>query len=187
MKTELSGSAGFDDASFKRDGDSGDRNVETSADGVVSAKRRSRFGPIQHVSRLEEESFHDWNRNALHGERLLSASALLEVLVRDVNGKRLGKVEDFMLDMTSGRIEYVVFSFGGLFGLGNKLCAVTPNMLAVDEQNGYIHLNYDKTQVGNAPEFDKYKWPYMRWLARSSRIYVLRGQHHRFLSNANED
>ncbi|MGH8274597.1 MAG: PRC-barrel domain-containing protein [Gammaproteobacteria bacterium] len=106
-------------------------------------------------------------------KKLLSASGLIEATVRDLYGKRLGEIEDFILDLPTGEIEYVVFSFGGLFGLGNKLCAVSPQMLELDEEEKCFRLGYDKERVGNAPEFDKYHWQYLSRAAHRSRIYIL--------------
>ncbi len=121
-----------------------------------------------------------WNKTAEEpAGKLLSASGLFEAVVRDVNGKRLGEIEDFILDMTEGEIEYVVFSFGGLFGMGSKLCAVAPHLLELDEKNRCFRLSYDKGRVGNAPEFDKYEWRHLPWTAHRSRIYILRGKRHK--------
>ncbi|MGH8161129.1 MAG: PRC-barrel domain-containing protein [Gammaproteobacteria bacterium] len=121
-----------------------------------------------------------WNERAEErAEALLSASGLFETVVRDVNGKRLGEIEDFILDFAAGKVEYVVFSFGGLFGLGNKLCAVAPNLLELDDQNKCFRLSYDRKRVGNAPEFDKYEWRHSPWTAHRGQIYILRNRKRR--------
>jgi hypothetical protein len=149
--------------------------------------KRVGLASAHHVPLYRRGNWYDWNRTMQLGGKLLSASALFEGLVRDVNGKRLGEIEDFILDMANGRIEYVVFSFGGLFGLGNKLCAVAPDMLELDEENNCFRLHYDKERVGNAPEFDKSKWPYLSWAPHPSRIYILRGKPHRQMRDNAEE
>jgi sporulation protein YlmC with PRC-barrel domain len=163
MKNELSGSTG--------------------ANGITGGGKTSYYAPARRRQRFKGNHSHE-ARPARQAEKLFSASGLLESLVRDARGKRLGEIEDFILDVVSGRIEYVVFSFGGLFGLGSRLCAVRPNMLRVDEHNGCVSLDYDKAQLGNVPTFDKYKWPYMRQAAQAGHIYILRGERHHHLLEA---
>lgn len=109
-------------------------------------------------------------------EKLLSATGLFEVAVRDARGKKLGQVEDLIIDFSRGKIEYVVFSFGGLFGVGNKLCATASNLLELDEEKKCLRLDYDKKRLRDAPEFDKHKWPYLNRTARSSPVYLLRSR-----------
>jgi len=57
---------------------------------------------------------------------VLSADTLSGDAVVNSAGEKLGKIEDFMLDVESGRIRYAVLSFGGVLGIGNKLFAVPP-------------------------------------------------------------
>ena len=45
---------------------------------------------------------------------LLSARTLAGDRVLNLAGENLGKIEDFMLDLESGRIPYAVLSFGGV-------------------------------------------------------------------------
>src|SRR5262245_1280011 len=63
---------------------------------------------------------------------VLSADTLTGDKVVNAAGEDLGKIEDFMLDVESGRIRYAVLSFGGVLGLGSKLFAVPPEALTVD-------------------------------------------------------
>jgi len=56
--------------------------------------------------------------------RVLSASSLAGDNVRNAAGDDLGKVDEIMIDVPSGRVAYAVLSFGGLLGMGNKLFAV---------------------------------------------------------------
>lgn len=56
--------------------------------------------------------------------RVLSASSLSGDGVRNSAGEDLGKIEDIMLDVPTGRVAYAVLSFGGFLGMGNKLFAI---------------------------------------------------------------
>src|ERR1035437_8694811 len=65
--------------------------------------------------------------------RILAASTLAGDSVRNSAGEDLGKVNELMVDIPSGRIAYAVLSFGGILGMGNKLFAVPWSALRVDE------------------------------------------------------
>lgn len=90
---------------------------------------------------------------------IMSSDTLTGDSVRNELGEDLGKVEDFMLDMESGRIRYAVLSFGGALGIGNKLFAVPPEALTIDTDNHCLVLNVEKERLKEAPGFDKDHWP----------------------------
>ena len=64
-----------------------------------------------------------------------------------------------MVDVSSGKIEYAVLSFGGFLGVGDKYFAVPFNQLQVDFENECMILDVDKERLENAPGFDKEDWP----------------------------
>jgi sporulation protein YlmC with PRC-barrel domain len=103
--------------------------------------------------------------------RVMSAGTLAGDGVRNAAGDDLGKIEEIMLDVPSGRVAYAVLSFGGFLGMGNKLFAVPWNALTLDEQEHQFILNVDKQVLENAPGFDKDNWPDMADPNWSSEIY----------------
>jgi sporulation protein YlmC with PRC-barrel domain len=90
---------------------------------------------------------------------VLSADTLAGDKVVNAAGEDLGKIEDFMLDVESGRIRYAVLSFGGVLGIGSKLFAVPPEALTVDTVNKRLILDVDRERLQSAPGFDKDNWP----------------------------
>jgi hypothetical protein len=79
-----------------------------------------------------------------------------------------------MIDLPTGRVAYVVLSYGGVLGMGNKLFAVPWNAFTVDEDEKELILNTDKQRLENAPGFDKDNWPDMAdqtWAAEIYRFY----------------
>jgi sporulation protein YlmC with PRC-barrel domain len=54
----------------------------------------------------------------------LSVSTLKGHEVVNMAKEGLGKIEDLMIDLENDRISYAVLSFGGFFGMGNKLFAI---------------------------------------------------------------
>jgi len=103
--------------------------------------------------------------------RVLTASTLNGDSVRNSAGDDLGSVDDIMIDLPSGRIAYVVLSFGGVLGMGNKLFAVPWDVLRVDEDEKCLICDVDKSVLETAPGFDKDNWPDMADAAFSSRIH----------------
>jgi sporulation protein YlmC with PRC-barrel domain len=92
-------------------------------------------------------------------QSVLSAGKLSGDAVCNASGEDLGRIEDFMIDLGSGRIRYAVLSFGGVFGIGNKLFAVPPEALTFDADHARFVLDVDKETLERAPGFDKEDWP----------------------------
>ncbi|HTP33226.1 MAG TPA: PRC-barrel domain-containing protein [Candidatus Acidoferrales bacterium] len=93
--------------------------------------------------------------------RVLAASTLEGDKVRNKAWDDLGKVDEIMIDIPSGRIAYAVLTFGGVMRMGNKLFAVPWEAMTIDEDNKCFILDVDKTTLENAPGFDKSNWPDM--------------------------
>src|ERR1700756_4851143 len=119
---------------------------------IVGADRRSSDGP---------------------GPEVMDAATLKGDSVVNSSGEDLGKIEDIMLDVTSGRIAYGVLSFGGFLGMGDKLFAIPWSALTLDAANKCFVLDVPKERLENAPGFDKDHWPAMadRSWAREVHAY----------------
>lgn len=90
---------------------------------------------------------------------VLTAKTLMDEPVRNRQGERVGKVEDYMLDLQSGCIQYAVLSFGGFLGMGEKMFAVPWQSMTLDTENHWFVLDIDKDRLEQAPGFDKRDWP----------------------------
>jgi sporulation protein YlmC with PRC-barrel domain len=66
--------------------------------------------------------------------KVLSATTLINDDVKNNAGDNLGKIEDVMLDVDTGRISYAVLSFGGFLGMGDKLFAIPWNALRLNTE-----------------------------------------------------
>lgn len=91
--------------------------------------------------------------------KYLSASTLTGDDVVNPQGETLGDLKDIMLDTSSGQIAYAVLSYGGVFGMGDKLFAVPWSALRIDGDNKNLVLNVSKDRLKDAPGFDKDNWP----------------------------
>jgi sporulation protein YlmC with PRC-barrel domain len=89
----------------------------------------------------------------------LSATSLIGDGVVNTSGEDLGKIEDLMIDIQSGRVAYAVLSFGGFLGLGDKFFALPWEAMTLDTNRKVFVLNVDKDVLEKAPGFDKNNWP----------------------------
>jgi sporulation protein YlmC with PRC-barrel domain len=103
--------------------------------------------------------------------RVMAASTLAGDSVRNSAGENLGKVDEIMIDIPSGRVAYAVLSFGGVLGIGNKLFAVPWSALRVDEDEKCFILDMDKNTLESAPGFDKDNWPDMADTTWGSTVF----------------
>ena len=90
---------------------------------------------------------------------LLSASSLIAHKVTNPSGENLGKIEELMMDLDTGRIAYAVLSFGGFLGFGNKLFAIPWSALNFSAEERAFVLNITREKLEQAPGFDKDDWP----------------------------
>jgi sporulation protein YlmC with PRC-barrel domain len=98
--------------------------------------------------------------------RVISASELTKDKVKNLAGETLGDIEDFVIDLETGRIAYSVLKFGGKLGLGNKLFAIPWQAMTLDSEKECFLFDVKKETLQNAPGFDKEEWPDMsdpRW------------------------
>ncbi len=103
--------------------------------------------------------------------RVLSASTLEGDRVLNSAGEDLGKVDDLAIDLATGRVAYLVLSYGGVLGIGNKLFAVPWGAVRIDEDEKAFVLDVDKRRLEIAPGFDKDNWPDMADPTWSAGIY----------------
>lgn len=71
--------------------------------------------------------------------------------VFNLDGKKIGKVEDIVLDKTDNAIMFAVVGFGGLFGVGEKFHALPWATLDYDkDQEGYV-VPFTREELEAAP------------------------------------
>jgi sporulation protein YlmC with PRC-barrel domain len=103
--------------------------------------------------------------------RTLSARSLIGDKAIDASGQDIGKLEELMIDVITGRIAYAVLSFGGFLGIGDKLFAIPWSAIAVDEARKCLVVNVSREVLERAPGFDKQNWPDLSDLSYAQGIY----------------
>jgi sporulation protein YlmC with PRC-barrel domain len=107
--------------------------------------------------------------------RILAAGSLKGTKVHNFAGEDLGKVDDFVLDLDSGRIAYVVLSIGGFLGIGDRLHAVPWELFSTTKQDHDLFIDVEKQMLIDAPFFERSAWPAFddpEWSARLHAHYA---------------
>lgn len=91
--------------------------------------------------------------------KILTATSMLGDKVFNRTGDHLGKIMDIMLNLSNGKVEYVVIQSGGFMGISQKYFAVPFNALVVDADRHAFILNQNKDAFKDHPGFDKNHWP----------------------------
>ena len=86
-------------------------------------------------------------------------SQLIGKDVRNAQGEDLGDIKDVVMDINNGRLHYVVLSFGGFLGLGDKLFAYPARAFSPASDKDELVLNVAKERLKDAPSFDSNKYP----------------------------
>ena len=90
-------------------------------------------------------------------------SSLIGHNIINRQGEALGKLHEIVIDITEGKIEYVVIEFGGFLGMNQKYFTVSFRelTLAREHRNAFI-LDETKESVKRFLNFDKDHWPDLR-------------------------
>jgi len=103
--------------------------------------------------------------------RTLGATSLLSDKVVNLAGDSIGKLEELMIDVLTGRVAYAVLSFGGFLGFGDKLFALPWSAITVDEVNQQLIVNISKAELEAMEGFDKNHWPDLGDLEYATGVY----------------
>lgn len=85
---------------------------------------------------------------------LIAAERVEGTDVYNMQGEKLGTVDDIMIDKVSGKAIYAIMSFGGFLGIGEKYHPLPWSALTYDERKGGYVVNLDRRQLEGAPTYD---------------------------------
>ncbi|NGZ94593.1 MAG: photosystem reaction center subunit H [Nitrospira sp. WS110] len=90
---------------------------------------------------------------------IVKGSKMIGKSVQTMTGKEIGKIEDLAIDELDGQVRYVVLSFGGILGLGEKYFAIPWEALHLSDNKNHFALAVTEKELEQAPGFDKNNWP----------------------------
>lgn len=97
------------------------------------------------------------------GDKTIRTSKLIGMTVWNAQGKEIGQINDFVIDDTTGKIRYAALSYGGLWGMGDKLFAVPWKAFKCEPskegEDPKLILNVSEETIKNSEGFDKANWP----------------------------
>ena len=88
---------------------------------------------------------------------IISASKVEGTAVYGSNREKIGTVDSLMIGKRDGKVQHVILSVGGFFGMGDKMHSIPWSKLAYDNELDGYKLNVTEEQLKNAPTFDKNK------------------------------
>ena len=87
------------------------------------------------------------------------ASKLIGTAVDNLQNEKLGKVENLLVDLPSGRVVAIIVSSGGFLGMGDELSAIPPTALRFTTDRDTLQLDTSKEMLSSAPHFKADQWP----------------------------
>lgn len=91
-------------------------------------------------------------------ERLTAASIVGDT-VESPDGTRLGTIDNLMININTGMVEYAVLDLGSFLGIGGRLFAIPFTELKLVAEKKLFVLDRDKEFLEKLPGFNKDHWP----------------------------
>lgn len=85
--------------------------------------------------------------------RLIASNKVEGTAVYNRAGERLGTIRNFMVNKQSGKVEYAVLNFGGLFGMGGDNYPLPWDVLSYDTSQGGYAVDLDKAMLESGPKY----------------------------------
>ena len=83
--------------------------------------------------------------------KAIRATKVIGTQVKDPSGKKIGAIEDVILDKESNNIMFAVVGFGGFLGVAEKYHPIPWSGLEFNEGEDAYVVNYTKEQLQGAP------------------------------------
>ncbi len=99
---------------------------------------------------------------------VMSANKVIGGAVQNPKGESFGEIKNLMIAMETGRAAYVILSFGGFLGMGEKLFPIPWAALTFKADKQVYVFDKTKEELENAESFNtnESEWPNMsdkRW------------------------
>jgi hypothetical protein len=92
-------------------------------------------------------------------DRLIASDKVEGTAVYNRQNEHLGTVLNFMVDKASGRVAYVVMSFGGFLGMGESYHPLPWRALTYDMGKSGFVIDFDSNRLKKAPSYTSANLP----------------------------
>jgi hypothetical protein len=89
------------------------------------------------------------------GAALIAADRVRGTEVHNAKDGRLGDIDSILIDKASGQVAYVVMSFGGFLGIGERYHPLPWHVLSYDTAIGGYRVDLDRAALEAAPAFGR--------------------------------
>ena len=103
--------------------------------------------------------------------RVLTTKSIIGDKLLNHSGEDLGTIQDLMINIDEGKIEYVIIAFGGFMGIRQKYFAVPFEALVLDGDEQVFIFDQNVESFENHPGFDKGHWPEANFHTQDTRYY----------------
>lgn len=83
----------------------------------------------------------------------IAASKVEGTAVYNLQGDKLGAIDDLAIDKRSGQVRYAVLEFGGFLGLGTDRYPLPWSLLKYDTGKDGYAVDLDRTRLEGAPRY----------------------------------
>jgi hypothetical protein len=105
---------------------------------------------------------------------LIASDKVEGTAVYGPDNKKIGSIDNLMIDKRRGQVAYAVLSFGGFLGMGTDHYPLPWAMLRYDEDLGGYVTNVTKDQLQSAPKYsddDNWDWENREYIGRVDTHY----------------
>ena len=126
---------------------------------VPNTVSTDKAGGTLNKDRVSSDNQGQWMIPAARLGQAQQASKLMGTPVNNLQNEKLGKVENLLVDLPSGRVVAIIVSSGGFLGIGDELSAVPPTALRFNTDRDTLQLDASKETLSSAPHFKANQWP----------------------------
>jgi sporulation protein YlmC with PRC-barrel domain len=116
---------------------------------------------------ITDNSYETDNRTGINNEgdlantpvERLTASSIIGDRVENLEEEKLGTIDNLMINIKTGMVEYAVIEFGSFLGIGGKVFAIPFLELKLRPEKRIFLLDRDREFLEKLPGFDKNHWP----------------------------
>ena len=136
---------------------------------------------------------HQWSNGSSGSESwselgyVRNTRTLLGIRVNNLQSEKLGRVENFILDLSAGRIVAVIVASGGFLGMEDTLSAVPPAALSFNTEHDVLSLDVSREMLATSPHFKTSQWPDFSHRDYTTAMYRSYNVHPYFVTDPNGD